>query len=88
MLRLALVCYTLKDLKDAKEVAMAVETAIASKQVIPINVTYSERFTSACELSKLSCFKFSFSTVTRIFCQNLLLMLVVRITVYHQCMML
>ena len=29
----ALVCYTLKDLKDAKEVAMAIETAIASKQV-------------------------------------------------------
>jgi len=29
----ALVCYTLKDIKDVKEVAMAVETAIASKQV-------------------------------------------------------
>ena len=29
----ALVCYTLNDLKDAKEVAMAIETAIASKQV-------------------------------------------------------
>ena len=29
----ALVCYTLKDLKDVKEVGMAIETAIASKQV-------------------------------------------------------
>ena len=29
----ALVCYTLKDVKDVKEVAMAIETAIASKQV-------------------------------------------------------
>ena len=30
---IALVCYTLKDLKDVKEVAMAIETAVASKQV-------------------------------------------------------
>ena len=29
----ALVCYTLKDLKDVKEIGMAIETAIASKQV-------------------------------------------------------
>ena len=29
----AIVCYTMKDLKDVKEVAMAIETAIASKQV-------------------------------------------------------
>jgi len=29
----ALVCYTLKDLQDVKEVSRAIQTAIASKQV-------------------------------------------------------